>query len=200
MVKLTNLTHKYGQKTVIKDLNFTFPEKGIVTLTGPSGCGKTTLLRLIAGLERPTGGDLSVCYQRLSVAFQEPRLLPWLNAEENVKFVLPKDKQGSHFVDELFEVFGLSAHKNTLPEALSGGMRQRISLIRALAVGADLLLLDEPFSALDDACKREAAAFVKNANKNGLTVVVTHDERESELLSATPLYCAGEPFCEIKKH
>lgn len=199
MVKLTNLTHKYGQKTVLKDLNFTFPEKGIVTLTGPSGCGKTTLLRLVAGLERPSEGCLDVRCRELSVAFQEPRLLPWLNAEENVKFVLSKEKQGSGFVNELFEAFGLLAHKSTLPEALSGGMRQRISLMRALAVGADLLLLDEPFSALDDACKREAAAFVKNANKNGLTIVITHDEREVELLCATPLYCAGDPFSEIKK-
>ena len=77
-------------------------------------------------------------------------------------------------------------------------MRQRVSLMRALAIGADLLLLDEPFSALDDACKKEVAAFVKNANKNGLTVIVTHDEREAELLCATPLCCVGDPFGEIK--
>ena len=202
MVKLTNLTHKYGQKTVIKDLNFTFPEKGIVTLTGPSGCGKTTLLRLIAGLEHPSGGCLDVRCQGLSVAFQEPRLLPWLSAEENINFVLSKDKRSSVFTSQLFEAFALSAHKKALPEALSGGMRQRISLMRALAVGADLLLLDEPFSALDyqtrlNVCD-DVYKIIRSENKTA--VLITHDISEAVSVADRVAVLSRRPARLVSMH
>ncbi len=199
MVKLTDLTYAYGEKTVIKDLSFTFPQSGIVAIMGSSGCGKTTLLRLIAGLERPCSGRVETASEKLSVAFQEPRLLPWLNSEENIKFVFSSNNDSCNIANDLLEQLELSAHKNDLPTVLSGGERQRLSLARALAAGGDLLLLDEPFSALDEALKARIAPFVKSANKNGLTIITTHSESDAALLGAEIFHCHGFPLSALKK-
>ena len=199
MVKLTNITFAYGDKTIIKGLNFTFPENGIVAIMGPSGCGKTTLLRLLAGLERPQGGAVDIGNCKISVAFQEPRLLKWLNAKENINFVLSRDNLSYDIADTLLEQFELSAHKNDLPEALSGGEQQRLSLARALAAGGNLLLLDEPFAALNEALKARISPFVKSANKNGLTILTTHSESDARLLGAEIFYCQGSPLTLLQK-
>ncbi len=199
MVKLTNITHAYGEKTVIKNLTFTFPQNGVVAIMGPSGCGKTTLLRLIAGLERPCGGKVEVASEKLSLAFQESRLLPWLNSKDNIKFVLSENNSSCNIANDLLERFELSAHKNDLPASLSGGEKQRLSLARALAVGGDLLLLDEPFTALDEALKARIAPIVKSANKNGLTIITTHSAHDAALLGAEVLYCTGSPLSALKK-
>ena len=193
MLQLLNVTRRFGEKTVLKDLTHTFPERGVVALMGPSGCGKTTLLRLLAGLDRPDGGEIRSDYTKSAVAFQEPRLLPWLNCIDNVNIVLPKDNLSPETTKELFALLELSAVENALPDALSGGMRQRVSLARALAFGGDLLLLDEPFSALDEALKARIAPLVRAANPDGLTVLITHNPADAALLGATVLHMIGDP-------
>lgn len=199
MIKLKKLSFSYCEKKVLKDLNYTFPDKGVFAIMGESGEGKTTLLRLLAGLENPSAGEIDSTHRKVAFAFQEPRLLPWLNCENNIKFVLSKEKQSSNISATLLRDFELEEYAKALPSALSGGMKQRLSLARALATRADLLLLDEPFSALDAALKERIAALVKTANPDGLTVIVTHDIRDAELLGATVLHLTSNSLSASHK-
>ncbi len=196
MITLKNVTHAYGDHTVLQDLSYTFPDKGIVALMGASGIGKTTLLRLLCGLESPQKGEITHTYQTVGVSFQEPRLLPWRTAKENVNFVL-NDAKDNDIAKQLLDALELGDVADALPNALSGGMKQRVSLARALAVHADLLLLDEPFSALDDALKSRVITLVREANKDGLTIVITHDEQEAKALGAQVLTLTGMPVTSI---
>ena len=197
MISLDNVTHRYGNTVVLDSFTHTFPEKGIVALMGGSGIGKTTLLRLLCGLEKPSAGKVTCSYHRVAVSFQEPRLIPWLNCEENINFVLPREKKGSDIVKELLHLTELDGCRRMLPSELSGGMKQRLSLARALAVGADLLLLDEPFSALDADLKSRLIPLVAKANKEGLTIVVTHNADEAHALGATVYTLDGPPVTSL---
>ena len=197
MLKLLELTKKYGEKTVVDRLTHTFPASGAVALMGPSGCGKTTLLRLIAGLEKPDGGTVEKEGLRLSYAFQEPRLVPTLTCRENVMLVLEKG-QDPAVADELLTAFELQEAACQFPAALSGGMRQRVSLARALAYDGDVLLLDEPFSALDEALKARVAAVIRERSKKALLLMVTHDEGDAALLGAAVLHCTGTPLGKLQ--
>ena len=190
MIKLENVSFSYGEKQVLKDLSYTFPDRGVFAIMGESGEGKTTLLRLLGGLEHPCTGKITSTHRKTAVAFQEPRLIPWLDCKNNINFVLSKEKQGSDIVLSALRNFELEDCASKLPASLSGGMKQRLSLARALCAGADLLLLDEPFSALDTALKERIAVLVKRANPNGLTILVTHDRRDAELLGAQILTLA----------
>ncbi len=199
MIEMKNLSFSYGEKNVLKDLHYVFPDKGIFAVMGESGAGKTTLLRLLAGLEEPSAGEIKCTHEKVSLAFQEPRLVPWLNGADNLNFVLSAEQQKANAAQELLCALELEDCAKMLPSELSGGMKQRLSLARALAVGADLLLLDEPFSALDAALKARVARLVKNANPNGLTVIVTHDAQDAALLGATVLHLKCSPtsvLCE----
>ena len=187
MIKLDNVTFAYGEKRVLENFSYTFPDKGVFAIMGESGTGKTTLLRLLGGLETPHSGRIESTHAKTAFAFQEPRLIPWLDCQNNINFVLPKEKQGSNIATSLLRDLDLDTYAEKLPNTLSGGMKQRLSLARALAVGADLLLLDEPFSALDAALKERVAELVKNANKDGLTLVITHDLQDAALLGAKVL-------------
>ena len=198
MIKLENLCKRFGDHTVIEGLSYTFPDRGILALMGPSGLGKTTLLRLLAGLEQPSSGTLASDHKRVSVAFQEPRLISWLNSKDNITFVLSDDNDSSKIADNFLGKLELSAVSAARPDTLSGGMKQRLSLARALAFGGDLLLLDEPFTGLDAALKERIAPLIKEANPNGLTIVITHDQTEAELLGATILHCEGAPMNALR--
>ena len=199
MIELKDLSFSYGEKEVLKNLSYTFPDRGIFAVMGESGEGKTTLLRLLATLEKPCGGEITSTHKSVAVAFQEPRLLPWLNAENNLKFVLSKKKIASGTAQSLLRELELEDCAAMLPHELSGGMKQRLSLARALAADADLLLLDEPFSALDAALKERVAELVKNANKDGLTIVITHDKGDAELLGAKILTLKNEAVTTLNE-
>ncbi len=194
MLKLEDVTRCFGDKLVLSGLSFTFPDKGIFALMGPSGSGKTTLLRLLAGLDRPDGGSIVSTHKKVAVAFQEHRLLPWLNCEDNLKLVLSKDDNGSVLAKKWLEAVELADKAKHHPNTLSGGMKQRLSLARALCFGGDLLLLDEPFSALDNDLKQRIIPLIKQANPDGLTVLITHDRAEAEALGATVLETVGDPI------
>lgn len=199
MIELKSISFSYGEKEVLKNLSFTFPDKGVFAVMGESGKGKTTLLRLLCGLEKPRAGEIESTHPKVAFAFQEPRLIPWLDCENNINFVLPKEKQSPDTAQKLLQEFELSSYAKKLPSALSGGMKQRLSLARALAFDADLLLLDEPFSALDAALKKRVASLVKRANPDGLTVIVTHDRQDAELLGATVLALKSDSLSVLEK-
>lgn len=194
MIEMKSISFSYGERTVLQNLTYTFPQKGVIALMGPSGEGKTTLMRLLCGLEKAQEGTLTVTYKKIAYAFQEPRLIPWLNSVDNINFVLPKEKKGSDAALALLRDFELEKCAFSYPAALSGGMKQRLSLARALAVGGDLLLLDEPFSGLDQALKERLAPKIKNANSEGLTLLVTHDAGDAELLGATLLTLSATSY------
>lgn len=181
------------QKTVVENLSFELEENGFLTILGPSGCGKTTLLRLIAGFEQPTSGEIRCDGQVVSgpgadrvVVFQRAWLYPWLNVRDNVAFGLklakgPVDWQR---VDEVLEIVGLAEASSYMPHQLSGGMQQRAALARALVMSPKVLLMDEPFGALDAQTRRMMQDFLLDLWGNIKTTVVfiTHDIEEAILL------------------
>ena len=151
---------RHGSISIMQDISFEVKDSDFVAIVGPSGCGKSTLLRLIQGLDRPTGGEIffrdqkieSVC-SHMAMVFQSFALYPWLSVSENVAFGLealgwPAERIGTQ-VERYIGVTGLEGFQEAYPRELSGGMRQRVGLARALAVEPAVLLMDEPFSALD---------------------------------------------------
>ncbi|MBQ8396582.1 MAG: ABC transporter ATP-binding protein, partial [Clostridia bacterium] len=148
MIEVTGLTKRFGDNLVLDRLNLTLRSPGVTAVTGPSGRGKTTLLRCLAGLERPDAG--TICgVGRAACMFQEPRLLPWLTAVQNVNLVLADDHTTLPAASGWLERVELASAADQYPAELSGGMQQRVALARDLAWGGDTILLDEPFRALD---------------------------------------------------
>ena len=166
---------------------------------GASGCGKSTLLSLIAGLDRPTAGELEVGLGRPALMFQEPALLPWLTVRQNVELPLRLDRAGRQErrqrVDRLLTTVHLAAFAEKRPHELSGGMRQRVSLARALAQDARLLLMDEPFGALDAITRDILHEDLQEIwSSSGLTVVfVTHNVREAVRLGDRVVLLSSRP-------
>ena len=145
MIQISNLTLAYGDKLVLDRFSLTLPDEGVTVLSGPSGCGKTTLMRCIAGLEQPQSGTISgIAPSETAFLFQEDRLFPWRTVEQHLTDVLPKSRRGE--AGRWLALAGLEAEKTALPSALSGGMKRRLALVRALALGGKLYLLDEPFT------------------------------------------------------
>ena len=192
MLELKNVSLSYGDLRVLRDVSLRLDPGERIAVMGPSGCGKTSLLRVIAGLQSPDSGTVKLAARRLSFVFQEPRLLPWLTAEENVRLVLPDAHQGEDAAAWLSR-FGLSDAADKLPAELSGGMQQLVSLARALVCTPDFLLLDEPFKALDAAAKQNAIATVSDGTDAAI-ILVTHDACEAEALG-----CRVMDFSELNK-
>ncbi|MCH7323836.1 ABC transporter ATP-binding protein [Solibacillus sp. MA9] len=174
--------------TALCDIHFTLSEGEFVSFLGPSGCGKSTLLSIIAGLLAPTDGTLQFKHDSPEIGYmlQQDFLFPWKTIEDNVALGLTiLKRQPSTIVDDLLESFELSHTKKLYPTQLSGGMRQRIALARTLAVNPSLLLLDEPFSALDYRSKLMLENFVAKTLQNykTTTILVTHDISEAIAMS-----------------
>jgi len=178
-----------------------------VAVVGPSGCGKSTLLRMIAGLLKPSEGEVSVFgmpvkgpREDVGIVFQKPTLLPWLTVSKNVLFPL-KHKYGRYSredekrADELLAMAGLESFADKMPDELSGGMQQRVGIVRALLLNPDILLMDEPFSALD-AMTREQIGFdlLKIWEENPKTLLfITHSIAEAVLLADRVLVMSKRP-------
>jgi NitT/TauT family transport system ATP-binding protein len=159
-LKLNNISHSYGAVEVLKDISLDIPQGQIICLIGPSGCGKSTLLRFLGGLERPTSGRVlqvgnppADSLNPLTYVFQHFALLPWRTVEGNIRLVLEDHGLSGRDMDEIvtdvLDRTRLSEFRKALPKQLSGGMRQRVAISRALAVRPAVMLMDEPLSALD---------------------------------------------------
>lgn len=195
-----------GPLRALEGINFSVEQGEFITLVGPSGCGKSTLLRIIAGFIFPTEGEMLVEGERImkphhsrGVVFQQANLYPWLNARDNVEFGLkargvPKaERQATS--KAMLNLVSLWDSRDRFPYELSGGMQQRISIARALANRPAILLMDEPFSALDEFTRRQLQNQLKMIwQKSKQTVVfITHNVAEAIYLSTTVLVMASEP-------
>lgn len=181
MLKLHDLTHRYGEHTVLQNINLTLMPGERIALMGPSGCGKTTLLRLALGLMTPTEGLVENTFRKTGVVFQEPRLLPWRTALENVNLVLGDKAETLPQVREWLARMELEDAAGKYPRELSGGMQQRLALARALVLEPDLLVLDEPFKGLDQQLR---IRILRQIPESGAAIVlVTHDPEEAKALN-----------------
>jgi sulfonate transport system ATP-binding protein len=182
-VRVRKLARSFGGRTVLQDLDLDIGAGEFVALLGASGCGKSTLLRILADLDRDFSGDVLVPAKR-AVAFQAPRLMPWKSVWRNVVLGLPGRPDRALALAALSEV-GLSHRADVWPKVLSGGEAQRASLARALVRQPDLLLLDEPFAALDALTRIKAQELVAELwQRHGCAVLlVTHDVEEAVLLA-----------------
>ncbi|MEI8198592.1 MAG: ATP-binding cassette domain-containing protein [Eubacteriales bacterium] len=190
-----HISFAYNGQPVLSDFNMELPAHGIIGLSGPSGCGKTTLLHLMAGLIKPDSGSFKgIAGHRIGVVFQEYRLLPWLTAAENLNLIIRNQAQTAEWLLNM----QLAEQANFYPSELSGGMKRRIALARALAFDCDLLLLDEPFQGLDQDLKEKMYEWVRAAALIKPVLMVTHDKLEiSEL--ADQFYQASGPPLYVKR-
>ncbi len=198
--------HTFNKVAALRNVDIDVHTGEFVCLLGPSGCGKSTLLYALAGLVRPSGGHISLDGQEVTgpgpervLMFQEPALFPWLTVRQNIVFVLraqglkrkPAEVRSREFIDRV----GLTGFGDTLPHHLSGGMRMRVSLARALAMDPAVLLMDEPFGALDAQTRSDMHELLQGIwMRDKKTVVfVTHNIREALVLGDRVVVMAGQP-------
>lgn len=183
MVEFHSVTMKFSDKTILKNCSFSLKKGEHIAIMGPSGSGKTTILKLIARQLSPTSGSVHVAAEKISYMFQEPRLLPWLTAEENVNLVLSDHASTMGVARDWLDIVGLSDSLSKRPAQLSGGMRQRVSLARALAYGGELFLLDEPMSALDADMAEEMLELLKLHTQGKSLIFVTHSLEQAQRIA-----------------
>lgn len=190
---------------VLGDLHFDVAAGALVSLLGPSGCGKTTLLRLVSGLEEEYRGQIELGRNVIhgpgldrGVVFQEPRLIPWMTVRKNIEYAISENhdrRSTSRDVGSLLKLIGLTDFQNAYPNQLSGGMAQRVALARALVNVPDLLLLDEPFGALDSHTRMIMQdELLRVLEREGTTtLMVTHDVDEAVFLSDQIIVLTRQP-------
>lgn len=178
MIEIRDLIKKFNDHYVFNNLNFYIESDKITVILGKSGCGKTTLLRLISNLEKYDSGSINTNNLKFSYVFQEPRLFPWLTVFENIQAItnLPSDE-----IYRMIRMVDLEKFSNSYPDELSGGMKSRVSLARAFAYRPNFLLMDEPFSSLDDFTRvKMQEELLKLYNKENVGILfVTHNIDEA---------------------
>lgn len=211
MITIENVNHRYvsegrGETVALKDVDLTINDNEFITVIGPSGCGKTTLMRAVGGLVLPTSGTVAIDgarvtgpHQKAAIVFQNFALLPWETVEKNVAFGLElagmsKDERLEK-ARGYIEKVGLTGFEQKYPRELSGGMQQRVGLARALAVESPILLMDEPFGALDQQTRRYMQEELLDIwQQDRRTVVfVTHDMEEAVLLGDRIVLMSARP-------
>ena len=188
-ISFEKVSFSYDATAVLKEVTWHLPENGVVCLWGASGCGKTTVLRLLAGLEKPAFGEVQGIGS-VSMVFQEDRLLLWRTALENVT-VVGADEAVAR---ELLMTLGLTdAEIDAYPSHLSGGQQRRVALARALAAESDILLLDEPFNGLDEGAWQDVVPLIRKAAEDRPVVLVTHIREQVQALGAVAVHLGETP-------
>ena len=181
MLRIEDLCVEYDNRKIISNLSYSFPVSKHIAIVGASGIGKTTLLNVLAGLQKPNAGSVISSFSRPAYIFQDPRLFPWLTSLENVKLVCADQQIASYLIDALIND---TDAKNKYPDELSGGMKHRIAIARALAYDSDIVFMDEPFKGLDIQTRQTVREFVFKKLNGKTVILVTHDPDDL-------------PFCDI---
>lgn len=198
-----SVSKSFRDKHVLENFSFTLHQGEVIALLGPSGCGKTTILNISAGLIRQYQGKVSVHTEEFGYVFQEPRLIPWKTVLENVLFALENEdrKERVERAQGVLKKVGLDHVNHFYPKQLSGGMKQRVSIARALVIDPKVILMDEPFSALDVSLKRELQNdVIQLIEEQDIGVLyVTHDPEEAARLADRVLIlsCSSSTATEI---
>jgi NitT/TauT family transport system ATP-binding protein len=211
VIEVRSLNHVYsstsGSVTALQDIGFSAPEGSFISIVGPSGCGKSTLLQILAGLMHPTSGEVTVDGLllrepqpgKVAIVFQDPNLLPWKTSAENVAFPLeiqgvPKEKR-HELVRSMLDLVGLRDFGGHYPSQLSGGMRQRVSIARGLAQDPRIILMDEPFGALDEQSRTKMGEELLRiwAKTHKTILLITHSITEALYLSDQVLVMSARP-------
>ena len=193
MLELKEISLSFGGHAVLSDCSLHLAPGERIALMGPSGCGKTTLLRTALSLQQPDSGTVICRARKPAAVFQEPRLLPWLTALENVNLVLSDTPDTLPAARAWLECMELADSAGLYPAELSGGMQQRVSLARALSCEPDLLVLDEPFKGLDSALYDRILEVLKKALDGASLLLATHREEEALALGCRIVrYNAGQ--------
>ena len=179
-MKINNLYNHFGKKQIFNGESFSFDEGKITYILGESGIGKTTLLKIIAGLDNDFKGEFHEKSDNVSYVFQEPRLFPNLTVSENIAISCDSSK---HTVDELLRLLELENEANALPSSLSGGMKMRVAIARAIYNDGDIFLMDEPFAALDEDLKSRILPKLFQLLKGKTIVIISHNIEEANAYS-----------------
>lgn len=204
MLSLSGLMLRFGEAEIIAGIDLHIGAGELVVLLGPSGCGKTSLLRIAAGVERATAGRVENGFRRVAMVFQDPRLLPWADARDNAAFGLKAAGLGKTerraIAEAILLRLGFSVRDlDKRPSQLSGGMMQRVAIARAFALSPDLVLMDEPFSALDVGLRHDLQALLRaEVEGAGAAVLfVTHDVTEAVRLADRIVVFSPRPACVV---
>ena len=214
MLRIKSLSHRYeNENLVIDDLSLEVNKGEIISILGPSGCGKTSLLRIVAGLDNPLKGEIKIDEKivfnqtinispekrNLGLVVEDKALFPHLSVYKNIIFGIRKNKQQKQLAEEFLNLFKIERLKDKFPHEISSGEQQRTALARAIITNPDILLLDEPFSALDKELKNELHEETKKIfiEKNLTVLLVTHDESESSFFSNRVFKFKDQKLLEI---
>ena len=213
ILEIINLSHSYSKnENSITGINLDIQEGERVSILGPSGCGKSTLLRLIAGLEKPSQGEIKIKgikassrenllppeKRNVGLVVQDKALFPHLSVYSNICFGIKKNKTKDDIASELLTLFKIENLKSKYPHEISGGEQQRVALARSLATNPDLLMLDEPFSALDKDLKETLYSEISLvfSERKSTILLVTHDQKEAELMTERQIMMEKGSFLE----
>jgi iron(III) transport system ATP-binding protein len=213
ILEIINLSHAYSKhENSITGINLDIQEGERVSILGPSGCGKSTLLRLIAGLEKPSQGEIKIKgikassrenllppeKRNVGLVVQDKALFPHLSVYSNICFGIKKNKTKDDIASELLTLFKIENLKSKYPHEISGGEQQRVALARSLATNPNLLMLDEPFSALDKDLKETLYSEISLvfSERKSTILLVTHDQKEAELMTERQIMMEKGSFLE----
>ena len=175
-MKILNIHKRFGNKLIFTGESFHFENGKVTYILGESGIGKTTLLRIIAGLDKEFDGDIQNASERISYVFQEPRLFPNLTVKENIEI---SSNDSPYTTMEILKILELENEAQALPSSLSGGMKMRVAIARAIFNNGELFLMDEPFSALDEELKARILPKIFEILKGKTVIIISHNQEEA---------------------
>lgn len=203
-IVISNLSKKYKDKLILKDINLHVYEDEVVSIIGPSGCGKSTIFNILSNLTTYNSGDVNI-NGGFSYMYQKDLLLPYKNIIDNVSLPLilkgEKKKKSFEIVKPYFSIFGLEGYENKYPHELSGGMRQRVNFMRTFVNSSDIMLLDEPFGALDSITRASMQNWLLDLKKEikSTILLITHDIDEAIILSNRIYILSNKPAVITKE-